>query len=75
MRAVVTIMIFLFLLHDTIYAETSTTADSNQGKKIQLYANTGFSKPNNPNTFIDFWNIGYNIGGGVGYVIHDGYAI
>ena len=76
MRIIITLMLLIFIVYGAVYAETMTQAGNNQSKKIQFYVNTGFSKPNNPTTFIDFWNIGYHLGGGFGYLIRDDrYAI
>ncbi|MEG8948171.1 hypothetical protein [Rosettibacter firmus] len=37
------------------------------GRNTELYINTGFSLPSQPETFSDYWNTGINIGGGLGF--------
>ena len=37
-------------------------------KKIQIYLSGGVSIPASPSEFKDFWSLGFNGGGGVGYI-------
>jgi opacity protein-like surface antigen len=38
-----------------------------QDKKAEIFINGGISLPISPESFSDYWSMGYNIGGGAGY--------
>lgn len=71
MLKIATVLLVLFLVPVEAYTDTFSDSDNNFTNNLRLYAHTGFSKPHSPASYIDFWNIGYNLGGGAGYLLFD----
>lgn len=47
-----------------------TTAPAQDISKLEIYLNSGISFPLQPDEFADYWGVGFNFGGGVGYSIN-----
>lgn len=51
-------IIVLLILSSKVYA---------QSQKVEIHLIGGISFPSQPELFTDYWNFGYNVGGGFGY--------
>ena len=61
-KAVLALTILTIYLPHTVYSQTYS-----QNQKIEVHLIGGVSFPSQPDQFTDYWNFGYNIGGGFGY--------
>lgn len=53
------------------FISSQSWAQAGEKPRVSIYANTGFTDPVGPDAFNETWNIGYNVGGGVGIRIND----
>lgn len=65
MKRIAIAIVILVAFASTLSAQEGAAQE--EAGKISVYVNSGVSLPMNPEIFSDYWKMGFNFGGGVGY--------
>ena len=54
---------------------TAVNVFAQEPNKVELYGNSGISFPAGPDEFSDYWKMGFNLGGGIGYPLTPNFVL